>query len=155
MDVYDSGVWVWGLTGKASEAVDLIEEVVDGDRYVAVNSYIHGEVIEAFDRATRAGTEDIHQAKKNFNVIVSKRHNIEFVDHEAIEQMDIHAVRELQTIRLLGLSWEIQTKDVPIIMLAEQFSNPATIYTTDRDLSEFEPSTVGIEDVTTEYVPTP
>ena len=155
MDVYDSGVWVYGALRRAPEATTLVGEVVDGNRRVAISAYIHGEVTEAFDRSVTAGADDIREAKKRFNAIVAKRHNVEFPGHEAIGKTNIHRVRRQQPVRLLATAWEIQAKDVPIIMLAEQLDGESTVYTTDGQLADFDPASAGVDGVTTEHVRTP
>jgi hypothetical protein len=155
VDVYDSGVWVYGSLRRAPEAVALMEEVVERDHYVAISAYIHGEVTEAFDRSMVAGGDDIREAKKRFNAIVAKRHNVEFPGHQAIGQMDIHEVRRQQPVRLLASAWGIQAKDVPIMMFAEQLSGESTVFTTDGPLADFDPESAGVDGVAVEHVPTP
>lgn len=154
MDVYDSNVWVWGLTEKAPAAVEKIDEVRAGDRYVGISAYIHGEVTEAFNRAASAENSEIREMKREFNVIVAKRHNVEFPGHEAIGSMDIHEVRRQQPIRLLASAWGIQAKDVPIIMFAEELSGETTVFTTDDPLADFDPERADIDGVVVEHIPT-
>lgn len=155
MDVYDSNVWIWGLTEKAPAAADKIDEVRDGDRYIAISAYIHGEVTEAFDRAATAGSNEIREMKKDFSVIVAKRHNVEFPSHDAIGKMDIQEVRRQQPVRLLATAWDIQAKDVPVIMFAEHLPGESTVFTTDGPLADFDPGSAGVDGVTVEHVPTP
>lgn len=154
-DVLDSSVWIWGLTERAPDAVSLIEDVLDGDRYVAVSPYIHGEVMRAFDSSRTANTQAIKDAKNAFNVIISKRHNVEFPDQADVGQMDIFDVRNDQMVELLARSWGIQTKDVPIVVFADRYDDSTTIFTADGSFSRFTPTDHGIEGVELEYVSTP
>jgi hypothetical protein len=154
VDVYDSSVWVYGSLRRAPESIALVEEVVKGDRSVAISAYIHGEVTEAFDRSMTAGNDDIREAKRRFNTIIAKRQNVEFPGHEAIGSMDIHEVRRQQPIRLLASAWGIQAKDVPIIMFAEELSGDSTVCTTDGPLADFDPEGAAVDGVTIEHVTT-
>lgn len=148
-------MWIWGLTQRAPEAVSLVEEVLDGERYVGVSAYIHGEVMAAFDRSHSADSDAIKTAKNAFNIIVAKRHNVDFPDQADVGQMDVHDMREKQLIQLLGWSWGIQPKDVPIVVFAESYDDMTTIFTADESFSEFDPAAHGIDNVELEYVPTP
>lgn len=154
-DVFDSSVWIWGLTEQAPEAASLIEDVLDGEQYVGVNAYIHGEVMDAFDSSRTADSEAVKQAKNTFNVIIAKRHNVDFPDQAEVVRMDIREVRANRMVELLGQSWGIQPKDVPVIVFATTYDDMTTVFTADRDLSRFQPSDHGISDVEVEYVSTP
>jgi len=155
VDVCDSNVWVWGLTEKAPAAVTKIDEIRNGDRYIAISAYIHGEVTEAFDRATTASGNEIREMKKEFNVLVSKRHNVEFPGHDAIGQMDIYEARRQQPVQLLASAWSIQAKDVPVVMFAEQLPDESTVFTTDGPLADFNPADFEVNGVIIEHIPTP
>lgn len=154
-DVFDSSVWIWGLTEQAPEATSFVDEVVDGNRYVAVNAYIHGEVMNAFDSSRTADSAAITQAKNTFNIIVAKRHNVDFPDQTEVEKMDPYEVRTNRLVELLGQSWDIESKDVPIVVFATEYDDMTTIYTADRPFSTFDPADHGIDGVKVEYVPTP
>jgi hypothetical protein len=154
-DVYDSSVWIWGLTEQAPEAASLIEDVLDGDRYVGVSAYIHAEVMRAFDSSRTADTQAIKDSKNVFNVIIAKRHNVDFPDQDDVGQMDIFDVRNEQMVELLARSWGIQPKDVPIIVFADRYDETTTVFTADKPFSKFDPTNHGIEGVELEYVPTP
>lgn len=154
-DVLDSSVWVWGLTEQAPAAETLVEEVLEGDRYAGVDAYIHGEVMNAFDRSRTAGSGAIKHAKNTFNVIIAKRHNVDFPDQAEVGKMNVHRVRADRMVELLGQSWDIQPKDVPIVVFASEYDDVTTVFTADRNFSEFEPESHGIDDVEIEYVPTP
>lgn len=154
-DVYDSSVWVWGLTEEAPEAVTLVEEVLDGDRYVGVDAYIHAEVMNAFDRSQTAGSDAIETAKNAFNVIIAKRHNVDFPDQSEVGTTNVYEVRANRMVELLGQSWGIEPKDVPIVVLATEYEGVTTIFTADRLFSQFDPTKWEIDDVKIEYVSTP
>lgn len=150
-DVYDSSVWIWGLTEQAPEATALIDDVLDGDRYVGVSAYIHGEVMAAFDSSRTADTQAIKDAKNTFNVIIAKRHNVDFPDQHEVGKMNIYDVREEHMVELLARSWEIQPKDVPIVVFADRYDD-TTIFTADEPSSNFNPADHGVD---VEYVSTP
>jgi hypothetical protein len=154
-DVFDSSVWIWGLTEQAPEAVTLIEEVLDGERYVAVSDYIHGEVMNAFDSSRTADDDAIKTAKNVFNIVVAKRHNVDFPDQDEVGQMNVYEAREEPMVDLLARSWGIQPKDVPIVVFASGYEGMTTVYTADGAFSEFDPASHGVDDVAVEYVPTP
>lgn len=148
-------MWVWGLTEQAPEATSLVEDVLAGEQYVGVDAYIHGEVMDAFDRSRTADSEAVKQAKNTFNVIVAKRHNVDFPDQTEVGKMNVREVRANRMVELLGQSWGIQPKDVPVIVFATTYDEMTTLFTSDRDLSRLHPRDHGIGDVAVEYVPTP
>ncbi len=45
MDVFDSSVWIYGVTQTCDEAVVLVDDVINGSQSVAVSAYISNEVI--------------------------------------------------------------------------------------------------------------
>lgn len=153
-DVFDSSIWIWGLTEQAPEAEGLVEGVLDGGRYVGVDAYIHGEVMNAFDRSRTAGSGAIEDAKNTFNVIIAKRHNVDFPDQEEVGKMDVYQVRGNRMVELLGQTWGIQPKDVPIIVFASEYDDMTTVFTADWNLSKFDPASHGVNDVEIEYVST-
>jgi predicted nucleic acid-binding protein len=153
-DVYDSSVWIWGLTEQAPDAVSLVEDVLHSDFYVAVSAYIHGEVMAAFDSSRTADSQAIKDAKNAFNAIIAKRHNVDFPDQSEVGKMNIYEVREQHMVQLLASSWEIQPKDVPIVVFADRYDDN-TIFTADEQFSKFDPADHGINGIDIEYVPTP
>ena len=117
--------------------------------------FLDREVMDAFDSSRTADSEAVKQAKNTFNVIIAKRHNVDFPDQAEVVRMDIREVRANRMVELLGQSWGIQPKDVPVIVFATTYDDMTTVFTADRDLSRFQPSDHGISDVEVEYVSTP
>lgn len=153
MDVFDSSVWVYGMTQSCDDAVQLLESVViDGRREVAVDAYIFNEVFEGI---ARSGTEAaaIAELQTRFGEIIHGNQQIRGPDQEAVSALDVDAVRASPKAQMAAQGFDIQAKDVPIVWLAYEYrESEPTIYTSDRDLSRFTPAEHGFEKLGMEYV---
>lgn len=143
MDVFDSNIWIYGLTRTCDDAVALVEEVIDNPVHVAVSAYIFDEVMENLQRSEES-QEVIHRAQTNFATIVHGNHTIHGPTQDEIEQIDIEARRRDPRVQIMSEVFDIQSKDVPILVFAHQFAQqsntPATtIYTADEEFSQFDP----------------
>lgn len=144
MEVYDSNIWIYGLTRTCDPAVDLIDEVVENPVHVALNAYIFDEVMTNLDRSEQ-DREVVEQAKQRFATIVYGNHTIHGPTQGEIEQMDLEAHRTDPRVQMMGDVLGIQPKDVPIVTLAHQYAQrpdtpTITIHTADRPFSDYDPS---------------
>lgn len=178
MDVYDTNVWIFGLSDQDSRAGQLVQQAIHGDRHVAVDAYIYQEVLQNIgDGVSNNEREDIKNA---FATFVHKSDTIYGPTHEQVDEVDIYDERgKYETLLIADAVW-CQPKDAPIVTLAYRtaLSNEgeSTIFSNDGrgsserglvdiDFSEFrEPAqksgrlyqTVnGLREITTEYVPEP
>lgn len=154
MDVFDSNIWVFGISEAAPRPTQLVEEAENGDREVAVNAYIYEEVLEAFDRSTHVPQEKVDQTKTNFATRIAKAVTIHEPSQEEVQYIDVDATREAPIVQLLGYLLNIQPKDVPVFVLAYRWKhrNP-TIYTNDGEFAKLNPSNFGLPEITIQHVP--
>lgn len=143
MDVFDSSVWLWGLLTDEPEPVRLVDDVVDGNRRVAVSAYIHDEVIRGFDRVNRAGI-DVGTAQMEFNSTIASRDNVLFPGQAEVGRTNAPEIREQPEMRLLGTILQIQAKDAPIVVFAFDIDEETTLYTADENFA-FTPSEYNID----------
>lgn len=152
MHVFDSSVWIYAITQTCDEAIELIDGVLDGRIRTAVDAYIFNEVI---DRIERSGTDSraIDEAQTHFAEIVHDCPYIDGPDYDRIGQLQLETIRSDDRTQLLGRTWNIQPKDVPIVVLADnQPTTPTIIFTADSDFSEFEPTSYDIDGIALQYV---
>lgn len=151
IDIFDSNIWILGLTERNVEATALLQEVWDGDRSVAVSAYIYDEVFEAFDRDLSGA--DIQQAKNNFSNLVFKSQHVDGPETEEIKNMDLHRVRRAAVPTMMSRVIGVEAKDIPILVLAWQNrEDEPTVFTADRPFSRFEPSNYGLDELSIERV---
>ncbi|QLC35779.1 hypothetical protein EFA46_016100 (plasmid) [Halarchaeum sp. CBA1220] len=154
MDVFDTNIWVFGITETAPEPVRLVEEAESGDRRVVLDAYIFEEVREAFGRSKSVPDSDVEATVENFATRVVNSPYIDGPSTEEVRQMDLGLVRESPETNLLGDAIGIQAKDVPILRLAYEWRHrDPTIYTNDRSFSQFDPSAYNLPEISMEYVP--
>lgn len=152
MHVLDSSAWIYAITYTCDDAVAVVNQIVNGDLRVAVDAYIFNEVIEGIERS---GTdyEEISEAQTRFAEIVHGDPAVQEPAQHRVQALDLDTVRSDERVQLLGLTWNIQPKDVPIVQLAyRQPAEPTVIFTSDQDFSNFEPREYGVDDIVIRYV---
>ena len=154
MEVFDSSVWLWGLLTDAPEPTRLVDEVLDGDRTVAVSAYIHDEVTRAFDRVDGATGPDVASAQTTFNDVVADLDNVVFPDQDEIGRMNAPEVAGRPEMRLLATVLDIQAKDAPVLVFAFDVGKETTLYIADGGFT-VSPADHGITTVRIEMVRTP
>ena len=151
MDVFDTNIWVYGITGRIHDAKQLIEDVVQGGREVTVSPYIYQEVIDAF-----RGSYNSHEADRHMNdfaALLLNTSNIHDPNYTQVRNIDVNQVRQKTSINLISTSFGIQSKDVPVVCTAyEHIAHSPTIYTNDRPFSSFNPSRYNLSNITMVYV---
>ncbi|WP_323677228.1 hypothetical protein [Halorubellus sp. PRR65] len=154
MDVFDSNIWVLGITEAHPKATALVNGAEVGDRQVVLDAYIFEEVREAFYRSEHVDAADVEQTISNFAVRIAKPQSIVEPDQAAVEEMDLQEIREAPPVNLLGHLLDIQPKDVPVFCLAYRWQHQKpTIYTADESFAELHPPTYGLPDIELEYIP--
>jgi predicted nucleic acid-binding protein len=51
MDVFDSNIWIFGLTQTCEEAVSLVNKAIESAYHVGVGAYIFEEVMHNLQRS--------------------------------------------------------------------------------------------------------
>jgi len=116
MDVYDTNVWIFGLSDIDSRAGQLVQQAIHGDRHVAVDAYIYQEVIQNLDDGVSVDeSEDIKNA---FATFVHESDSIYGPTHEQVENLDIYEERGRYETYLIADAVWCQPKDAPIVTLA-------------------------------------
>lgn len=143
MDVFDSNIWIYGLTGKCDDAVSLVEKAVTTPFHVGVSAYIFEEVIVNLQRSSHSH-ETITRLQTRFADIVHGNHTIHGPTQEQIAQLDLETHRTDPRVQAMGEAFGIQNKDVPVVVFARQCAQRpdapmTTIYTADEGFAEFEP----------------
>ena len=112
MHVLDSSVWIYAITRTCDDAVAVVDQVLDGDLRVAVDAYVFNEVIEGIERS--GSTYDaITEAQTRFAEIVHGSPAVQEPTQRRVQALDLDTVRSDERVQLLGLTWDIQPKDVP------------------------------------------
>ena len=152
MHVLDSSVWIYALTRTCKPAVELVEDVLAGDLQVTVDAYIFNEVVAGLERSG-SDSQAISDAQTRFAEIVYRSESISEPTQRQVEQLSLDVLRLDDRTQLLGTTWGIQPKDVPVVVHAySQPTDPTRIFTSDEAFSEFDPSAFGIEGIVLQYV---
>jgi len=143
MDVFDSNVWIYGLTQSCDEAVELVEKVVTTPYHVGVNAYIFDEVMQNLRRSERPG-ERIDRIQTRFADIVHDTHTVHGPTQSEISRMDVEDRRSDPWVGTLSELLGVQEKDVPIVVFAHDCASdhdapPTTIFTADQDFAAASP----------------
>lgn len=144
MDVFDSNVWIYGLTHTCDEAVALVDEVIDTRRNVRVSAYIFEEVMQNIQRSNH-DREVIDRALNDFAQMVHGSPAIHNPTQQEVREMDLAVHREGPRIAAMAMMLGIQEKDVPIVVCAIQCAqqrpdSTIVIHTADRPFSRLDPS---------------
>lgn len=154
MDVYDSNVWILGLTGEVAEAETLVEDAAMAERFVSVTPYIYMEVYEAFSREFKRQTAMDHVA--DFSTLIAQSQTVNAPDQAEIEAIDLEEVRNRDENILLAGLLHCQVKDVPIVLAAfhryKESGEASTIYTADTEFSKTDLEMLDISGISIEYV---
>lgn len=150
VDIFDANVWVLAFTQAHQAAVDLRNEVHNGNREVVVDAYIYQEVLNAFDRSHRP------QAGKLKNAFSQFTHHCPYVDgptQKAVSQMNCSAVSNRFEMQLIGTILDIQPKDAPIVVLAQRHhADDPTIHTHDSGFGQLSPQQHNLSWLSMNYI---
>ena len=95
--VFDSNIWVFGVTGENAFAEHLLQKVVDGDIQVPVSAYIYDEVYEAFNRSLSG--EMVNEAKHDFTEFVFDSPAVSGPTQQELRKMDLDEIRSHRRCR--------------------------------------------------------
>lgn len=154
MDVYDSNIWILGLTGEVAAAEALVEEAAQAERFVSVTPYIYQEVYEGFVREFKTQKAMDHVA--DFSTLIARSGTIKGPTQAEIEAVDLDDVRTRDENILLAGLLHCQVKDVPIVLAAFHRHNASgetsTIYTADKEFSEITLEKLDISGISIQYI---
>lgn len=158
MDVFDSNIWALGITETDPAAAELVAEVRDMPRSVAVSAYIFCEVLDALASAEYVEPHEVEQTQTNFGAFVHRAAVVEGPTQDEIEACDVAHIRNENWAGLIGALADIQPKDAPVLALADGIRQNArrpdtvTIYTADEPFASFDPDAAGLDRLQMEYV---
>lgn len=155
MDVLDSNLWVFAGTGTNRTAIELVEGAVSGEREIAINAYIHQEVVRAFERSSELSGAETDEAIEDFLAVLNGYPTIHTDFTQAdVRALDLDTYRLRPNNRLLAAVLDIQPKDVPLVTLAfRYYDRGPTIYTNDRAFATLDPSEYNLPEMGIEFVP--
>lgn len=149
-DIFDSNIWVLGLTQNHHQATRLVKDARQGSREILVDAYIFEEVFQAIDRTHQ---QKKHQLKTAFANIVHNSQNIVSPSQQTVSKMNLQSVRSEIYIQLIGELLDIQAKDAPIVLLARNYkSYMPTIHTNDRGFGKLTPSNYNLPWLSMNYI---
>lgn len=132
VDIFDSNVWVHGLTRRSEDAVSCIDSIFDRERCVLVTPYIYEEVDQAIQRDVKNASR-VDELRNRFAEIMSNPF-IRDPSYEEVAKVNLEDVRNHPAVTAYAEAIEIQPKDIPILQAAQNCDNPEpTIFTNDDD----------------------
>lgn len=132
--IYDTPVWLEGLTENEGPASDLVTAAVEGSQQVLLSPYIFEEVRETFE-SSRAPRVTTHEHLVDFATIVTGSENVQMPPDGAVELMAVHETRESGFAQALGAVTDCQPKNAPVMAFGVEAANEGTdvtIYTIDE-----------------------
>lgn len=144
MDVFDSNVWIYGITRTCYEATELVDRVVENPYHVAISAYIYDEVLENIQAADQP-QEVLDEALTDFSTMVHGNHTIHGPTRQEIREMDVEALRRTAQVQAMSEMTGVEPKDVPVLSFGYDIAHGSdaeetTIHTADRPFSRFDPS---------------
>lgn len=149
--IYDTNIWVFGLTEELDAATELIDAAVEADQFVTVPAYVFEETRVTFESG-RVDADKIDDHLTDFAALIHGNPNISDPSMEAVSKMDVFAIRQSAQAQAFGASTRSQPKDAPILWRAYEIAQEGrdvTIYTADEEFSTCSPPPVD-EDGTVE-----
>lgn len=136
--VFDTNIWVCGLTENMASAAELVNAAVNKQLFVSVSAYIFEETRLTFEGPAFPQQEaDAHLT--DFSSILHGNLNIDEPTLSEIRQMDVLKVRESPAAQTIGAATGCQAKDAPVLWhgheLAQQ-GRSVGIYTNDDAFSK-------------------
>lgn len=155
MFILDSNLWVFGTLNTNNRAAALLDEIERGETTSAIDAYILQEVLAAFGRVQGLMPAERDEYRTLFLTRLTRMTGL----LEAPSQRDA-ATATLETRRhapetqLLAHVLDIQSKDVPILVLAYRYYDRVpTILTNDEAFAALDPAAHALDQLTIEHVP--
>lgn len=115
--ILDANIWIKGLFGFNKKAKSLIERCLNNEFKTAVSSYIIAEIVRVIKRiCIKIGRDSIELERKLWIILNSKQIIKDF--NVPITEDLIEFTKRKDEIKLIAKTFEIESKDVPYIVLA-------------------------------------
>lgn len=154
MKILDTNLWVFGTLGKHDRAQLLLDGIESGETTSAINAYMVQEALEAFDRTPNISPSQRDELKTAFLTrLVRMTGLIEAPSSRDVSSSLLETRRSATQVQLIAKILEIQPKDVPILVLAVEYSErEPTILTNDEDFAALEPAEHNLPMISIEYL---
>lgn len=142
--IYDTNIWVHGLTENVAAATDLVNAAFEDRQFVSVSAYIFEEVRITFESG-HVDSEVVDAHLTDFSTAIHGCQNVSDPPMEAVAEMAVHQIRQSPQAQTVGAATGSQPKDAPILWHGHQLAQEGrdvTIYTADEDFSECSPPRV-------------
>lgn len=151
--VPDSNVWIKALTEDSRNAISLRKSILSGEQVAIVSAYIYEEVRTNLLREFGAG-EYVDELQTQFALLMKSPYIVE-PDIEDLREIDLETVRASPEANFLEQVLQVQEKDAPIVTCAwRNCQNVITIYTADRQFSEFKPYLHNLNEIKIKHIRT-
>lgn len=154
MIILDSNLWVFGSLGRHDRAAALLDEIERGDTLSAISAYMVQEVLDAFERTPSLSPSERDEVQTAF---LTRMHQmtglIEAPSSRDMTEAILDETRTNTYVRFIGQTFEIQPKDIPILILAyKHAAREPTVVTNDESFAECVPADHNHPAITIEYV---
>ena len=142
MIILDTNLWVFGTLGTDERPESLLDEIERGQRLSAINAYVLEEALAAFDRTPGLTSTERDEIKTRFLTRLTRMAGLLEVpsSHEVSDTLLADRRRDVH-VRLLGRVLDVQSKDVPVLVLAFFHSErEPTILTNDASFADLTPA---------------
>ncbi|MFD1571252.1 hypothetical protein [Halorubrum laminariae] len=155
MKILDTNLWVFGTLRTNEQAAELLAEIDRGETTSAINAYMVQEALAAFDRTQSLSSADRDTVKTRFLTRLTRMTGlIEAPSSRDVSTSLLREQRSAPAVQTLARVCGIQTKDVPILVLAfEHRDREPTILTNDESFAAFEPAAHSLPKLSIEHVP--
>jgi len=152
--ILDTNLWVFGMLGTNSRAVELLDAIERGETVSAINAYMIQEALNAVDRTPGLTTTEQDELKTLFLARLSRMTGlIEAPSSRDFEDGLLDQRRSAVQTHLLARVTGIQPKDIPILVLAFKHRNRnPTVFTNDADFAAFAPDEYDLSELSFEHV---
>ena len=162
MLVLDSNVWIYIATADdlpveiysetLGERLYFTEEFYEGRHKTVLSAYMVEEIKQGLYRSIRVEGPEIDEALTEFFTLLQNCDGItNTFDEDELQNMDLSEVRKRPSTQLLSHLLGIQSKDVPIFLLAYQYRyDQPLILTDDGEFGELYPATFDLQNITVE-----
>ncbi len=154
MKILDTNLWVFGMLGTNSRAVELLDEIERGETVSAISAYMAQEALNAVDRTPGLTTTEQDELKTLFFTRLSRMTGlIEAPSSRDFEAGLLDQRRSTVQTQLLARVTDIQPKDIPILVLAFKHRDRSpTVFTNDADFAAFAPDEYDLSELSFEHV---
>lgn len=154
MKILDTNLWVFGTLGTHAQAVEWLDAIEAGETTSAINAYMVQEALDAFDRTPGLSAAERDALKTEFLTrLVRMTGLIEAPSSRDFSESVLDDRRSSTRIQLIARILDIQSKDVPIVVLAfEHSEREPTILTNDATFAALTPGDHNLPNISINHV---